>query len=140
MCNAVTSACHSRKTSHWVLWCNFCAGHHIDPFLQNLSDSVPYLQAFAASYRDGRLSPSGRPVRAERVSDALLSVAQKFTPMGTEDSRKMAHGVIEYRTQSQLQSFEKNNPTPVRVKPVPIRLSSLPTKPILPQKAQQLPI
>ena len=34
----------------------------------------------------------------------------------------MAHRVIDYRIQSQLWSFEKNNPAPVRVKPVPITL------------------
>ena len=43
MYNAVTPAYASRKTSHWALWCNFCAGHHIDPFLKNLLDNLPYL-------------------------------------------------------------------------------------------------
>ena len=122
MCNAVTPAYTSRKTAHWVLWCNFCAGHQINPFLQNLSNLVPYLQVFAARYRDGRLFPSGRPIRAKTVFDALLSAAQKFTRMGTEDPWKTAHGVIDYRIQSQLRPFEKNDPAPVRVKSVPITL------------------
>ena len=42
--------------------------------------------------------------------------------MGTEDPRKMAHRVIDYCIQIQLQLFEKNNLAPVRVKPVPITL------------------
>ena len=112
----------SRKNSHWALWCTFCAGHRIDPFLRNLSDPIPYLQVFAAIYQDGRISPSGRPIRAKTVSEALLSVAQKFTRTGTEDPRKTAHSVIDYRIKSQLRSFEKNDPAPIHVKPVPITL------------------
>ena len=42
--------------------------------------------------------------------------------MGTADSRKTTHGVIDYRIQSQLRLFDKNDSAPVRVKPVPITL------------------
>lgn len=42
--------------------------------------------------------------------------------MGTQDPRKTTNGVIDYRIQSQLRSFEKTDPAPVRVKPVPITL------------------
>ena len=68
------------------------------------------------------MSPNGRPFWAKIVSNALLSVAQKFTRMGTEDPWKTVHGVIDYQIQSQLRSFENNNLTPVRVKCVPITL------------------
>ena len=88
MSNAVTAAYASQQTSHWLLRCQFCLAHHIDTFLQNLSDSVPYLQVFAAIYRDSQISLSGRPVRAKTVSDALLSVASKFTRMGANDPKK----------------------------------------------------
>ena len=42
--------------------------------------------------------------------------------MGTKDPRKMAHIVIDYWIQSQLRPFEKNDPAPIRVKPIPITL------------------
>ena len=51
-----------------------CSAHHIDPFLQNLSNSVPCLQVFAARYREGQISPSGQPIWAKIIFDALLSV------------------------------------------------------------------
>ena len=87
--NAVTAAYAARKISHWAFWCTFCDGHHIDPFLQNLSDPVPYLQVFDALYRDGRISLSGRTIQTKTVSDALLSMAQKFTQFGTTNPRKI---------------------------------------------------
>lgn len=70
MTNAVITPYAIRKTSYWALWCTFCNGSHINPFLQNLSNPVTYLQFFAVQYSDGSISPSGRPVRAKAAPDA----------------------------------------------------------------------
>jgi hypothetical protein len=65
-------------------------------------DPVPILQIFGARYRDGRIAPSKKLVRAGSVDDALRAVGQTFARMGSKDIRKDSLGNIDFRLQRQL--------------------------------------
>ena len=108
--------------SHWLLWVDFCAECSVDPWFHDGQDPIPYLQVFAARYRDGRLAPRGQPVRSGTVSDALRSVGQAFQSVGARDIRLNPHGRLDFRLTRQLRSYSKQDPPPTRVKPVPIQV------------------
>jgi hypothetical protein len=114
----------SRKAkSHWDKWTAFCHSLGQPPLLPNVSanDKVVLLQVYALRYRD-RLSPSGGPVRAATVGDALCAVGQTFALLGAPDPRKDSLGNIDYRLRLVLRSFSRKDPAPHRVKPVPISI------------------
>jgi hypothetical protein len=107
---------------HWALWhtyCNSLGLHPTHPTL--LSNPVPLLQVFATRYRDGRLAPSGRLVRHRTVEDVLRSVGQAYARLGAQDPR-LNVGQIDSRIQRQLRAYQRVDPPPVRVKPIPIAL------------------
>lgn len=108
--------------SHWERWCTFCHNHHLDPYLQDHTDPVPVIQVYAQRYRDGRLAPSGQPVKSRTVEDVIRAIAQKQTSLGGRDPRLNAHGKIDYRLSRQLRSYTLDDTPPVRVKPIPITI------------------
>jgi hypothetical protein len=64
-----------------------------------------------------------QPVRAETVADAIRVVGQKYKQLGSRDFRlDRFTGQLDFRLQRQLQSFEKQDPPPTRVKPTPLLL------------------
>jgi integrase len=114
----------SAKANHtWELWLDFCATHNIDPWFQSDSDPLPILQIFGHRYRDGRLSPSGKPVRHGTISDAMRMVGQSYRLLGAQDFRiDKFTGQLDFRLQRQLRSYAKQDPAPGRVKPIPIQV------------------
>ena len=124
--SGVTRRTARTKDSHWKAWLSFCSDFHIDPYL-DYHDPIPYLQTFAQLYRDGTCSPSKRPVRASTVANALCSVGQAFLRMGRRDPRLPAHtpgSGIDFRLRRQHASWNKADPPPTRVRPIPITLVS----------------
>jgi hypothetical protein len=120
-----TGVVSSRATAadnHWTRWTNFCIANQLDPLLCNVADPIPFLQIWGARYRDGRAAPSGQPVRAGTVEDALRAVGQTFASLGAKDIRKDSVGNIDFRIQRQLRSYRKEDPSPSRVKPIPIQV------------------
>ena len=109
-------------SGHWETWAAFCAQLAFDPFLANIEDPVNILQVFAKKYRTGKLAPRGKNVRSRTVEDALRSVGQTFSGVGTSDPRLNASGDIDFRLQRQLSCYKKQDPPPNRVKPVPIQV------------------
>ena len=113
----------SRARAHnltWLRWRRFCQTLGTDESLTDVSDPVLILQLFAQRYRDGRLAPSGRPVRSRTVEDALRAVGQGFARLGTSDPRLTSSGSIDFRLQRQLRGYTRADPPPDRVKPIPI--------------------
>ena len=108
--------------NHWTRWLDYCDDHGLDPFLRNYKDPVPILQVFGQRYRDGRIAPWGRPVKSRTVEDALRAIGQKYASLGTKDLRKDSTGAIDFRIQRQLRSYKRDDPPPIRVKPVPVSL------------------
>ena len=79
----VTAAYSQKKDGRWILWHDCCLSQSIGPFLTGIQDPIPYLQVFAQRYQDGQISSGNKAVRSRTVSDALCSVGQKFSRLGT---------------------------------------------------------
>ena len=110
-------------TTYATLWSSFCEQHHLDPYLSSTPDPVPWLQVFACHVRDGRLSASHQPVRSSTVADALNFVAQTFTVLGQADPRLAPHSThLDFRLARLLRGYEKSDPPPIRVKPIPLSI------------------
>lgn len=112
----------SAALGHWATWCEYCSVLRLDPTLQKHEDPVPFLQVFLYRYRTGIIAPSRQQVRSRTVEDALRSVGQAFTSVGSLDPRKDSRGSIDFRLQRQLACYKKQDPPPNRVKPIPVQL------------------
>jgi hypothetical protein len=89
------------------------------PHLPGISDPIPL---FAQRYRSGQLAPSGRPVRAGTVADALTALGQAFSSVGAPDPRYNATGQVDIRLHRLLQCFSKTDSPPSWVKPLPVQV------------------
>ena len=109
-----------KKDAHWDVWLDYCRTVGCDPHLADIDDPVPYLQVFAHRYRDGRIAPSGRTVKSQTVSDAVRSVGQRFSRMGSVDPRLDSYGNLDFRLTRQFRGYKKTDPAKLRVKPLPV--------------------
>jgi hypothetical protein len=108
---------------HWERWELFCSELGIDPRLRGeieADDPIVFLQVFAQRYRDGRLAPSGQPVRSRTVEDAVRAIGQTFALLGASDPRLTASGKQDFRLGRTWTAFGKEDPPPNRVKPLPV--------------------
>jgi len=105
--------------STWNTWHSFCSTLHIDPTLQSTADPILPLQVFAHRYRRGEISPSKTKVRGKTVGDALRAVGQTLSNMGYADPRLNPSGKLNFRLSRLLSSYNKTDPPPSRVKPIP---------------------
>jgi hypothetical protein len=96
--------------------------HNIEPYLWTWTDPVPILQVFGERYRDGRLTPLKKSVKARTVEDALRAVGQAHARLGGPDPRKDNFGAIDFRIQRQIKSYHKVDDPPRRVKPIPVTI------------------
>jgi hypothetical protein len=92
---------------------------HLDPTLQHTDDPILPLQIFALRYRRGELSPSKTPVRGKTVADALRAIGQMLANLGYSDPRLLPSGKLNFRLSRQLSHYNKMDPPPSRVKPIP---------------------
>jgi hypothetical protein len=111
----------STASTYERIWHAFCEQHELDPYLANAPDPIFWLQVFAARIRDGRISASGKSVRAGTVGDALQLVAQTFTLVGERDPRMIPGTTTMHpRLRLLLKSYSKEDAPPRRVKPIPL--------------------
>lgn len=113
----------NKVANTWKLWMDFCTTHNINPWFPTTSDPLPYLQIFGQRYREGKLTPGNHPVRAGTTADAIRMVGQTYKQLGSRDFRlDRFTGQLDFRLQRQQRSFEKQDPAPSRVKPIPLQL------------------
>jgi hypothetical protein len=120
--SGVTAQRAKAMDNHWTRRDAFCVAHNIDPYLWTWTDPVPILQVFGERYRDGRLPPLKKSVKARIVDDALRSVGQEHTRLGSPDPQKESFGGIYFRIQRQIKSYHNVDDQPRRVKPIPITI------------------
>jgi hypothetical protein len=77
---------------------------------------------FAHRVRTGQLAADGRPVRKRTVEQYLRSVAQIFASVGAPDPRHNSIGQTDFRLSRQFRAYDKKDPPPTRVRPVPLQL------------------
>ena len=112
----------SSSERNWKLWVEFCATHTLSPMDIRPYAAVPLLCVFATRYRDGRIAPSGQPVRSGTVADVLRDVGQTYALMGAPDPRFDAFGNIDIRLRRLLRIWGAADDPPRRMKPIPIQV------------------
>ena len=93
-----------------------------DPLLTGIRDKIPILRVFATRLRTGRLSRSGKRIRAAHVRDEVFHVAKTFVELGAADPRLTISGDVDPRLSSQYKGYYNEDPAPRRVKPLPLSL------------------
>jgi hypothetical protein len=109
----VTSQRAKARENHWSHWDVFCVEHNADPYLQAWEDPIPMLQVFAERYRDGRLDPRKKAVRAHTVEDSIRAVAQVYSLLGAPNPHKDTHAGIDFRVQRQIGAYKKLDSPPL---------------------------
>jgi hypothetical protein len=107
----------------WEIWRTYCHGLNLDPMLLGVADKIPPLQVFAVRVRKGEITPKHQPVRSRTVEEYLRAVGQRFAFLGAKDPRNSPFSNdIDIRIQRQLRAYTKEDPSPRRVKPLPLTL------------------
>jgi hypothetical protein len=117
-----SSRAATAANSTWGIWQRFCFSLGTDEFLSCGTDPLTILQFIAQRYRDRQIGPSKRQVRSRIVEDAVQSVGQGLARLGAQDPRLNTTGSINFRLQRQLAGYAKADPSPTRVKPIPLSI------------------
>lgn len=118
----VVASYNVAQDTSWELWKRFCAELCQDPQLHNVSKPLALLQVFALRVRDGRCAASNKPVHAATVGKALRAVGQKISALGSPDPRLDANGSMHLLLKRQLRHYDKVDPPPKRVAPIPLEI------------------
>lgn len=82
---------------------------------------LPLLQVFAVRYRSGQISASGHATRKCQVEEALRAVGQTLAGLGLPDPRLARFSdKLDFRLRRQLANYQRVDPAPNRVKPIPL--------------------
>ena len=106
----------------WDVWSDFCAQMGFNALLHQYEDPIPILQVFARLLRTGTLAPSKKPIRKRTVESYLRAIGQTHTALGAPDPRQTWSGKTDFRLQRQLAHYQKQDPPPNRVKPLPLQI------------------
>jgi hypothetical protein len=112
----------THTTTAWDKWTEFTTDLSLNPVLQAWPDKIPFLQVFAQQVHTGELSASGNPLRDRSVEDYVRMVGQTFLHVGTDNPRLTSAHVIDFRLQQTIAAWKQSQPTPLRVKPIPIQV------------------
>lgn len=121
----------------WQQWESFCNELGFDPGLSHTNDPIPILQVFGLRWRDGRLAPSGKPVRARTAEDAARHVGQAFSMLGADDPRLNSNGKLDYRLTRTFKFWKREDGPSQRRRPVPKAVLLKLTTVTLSRKTQQ---
>ena len=122
MQHGVATSRQRADLTNWSIWSTFCADLGVPSDLAYISDPIPLLQIFAHRVRAGVLAAKGRRIKKRSVEQYLRSVGQIFAILGAQDPRLDRVGKIDFRLRRQLSAYEKEDPAPTRVRPVPLQL------------------
>ena len=115
------SRCRADITA-WGKWNAFTAWLGVSADLSDVSDPIPILQIFAHRVRSGVLAAKGQPIKKRSVEQYLRSVGQIFASVGAQDPRLDQLGKLDFRLRRQLAKYQKDDPAPTRVRPIPLTL------------------
>jgi hypothetical protein len=118
-------------TTYWNIWSNFRLQHNLEPYITQGSDAIYWLQIFAVRVRNGWLSASNNPVRADMVADALTHIGTAHTMANQRDPRLVPGSTaLHPRLTCILNGFQKEDSAPSRkedsapsrVLPIPVQV------------------
>ena len=114
------------RTKHanavWEKWTAFTSELGLDPILTAVQDKVPILQVFAIRVRSGALAlnKQNKGISGRSVEDYIRAVGQTSLALGSSDPRYTDIGQMDFRLTRMWAAYNKKDPPPNRVKPVPI--------------------
>ena len=124
----VVPATATKTEAWWLIWLAKCTEWDINP-IQDPSTTYTsdYLAAFAHEVHTGKITPSGKPCRLGNVETALHAIGQTIALLGPNhhDPRLQPNGKLIFALKRQFQSYEKEDPPPTRVEPLPVELIKL---------------
>lgn len=126
--SGVVPATATKTEAWWLIWLEKCTKWEINPIQDPSSThTADYLAAFAHEVRTGKITPSGKPCRLGNVETALRAIGQTIALLGPNhhDPRLQPNGKLIFALKRQFQSYEKEDPPPTRVEPLPVELIEL---------------
>ena len=126
--SGVVPATATKTEAWWLIWLAKCTEWEINPIQDpSTTHTSDYLAAFAHEVCTGKISPSGKPCRLGNVETALHAIGQTIALLGPNhhDPRLQPNGKLIFALKRQFQSYEKEDPPPTHVKPLPVELIEL---------------
>jgi len=121
--SSVIPKCTQTKDSHWTLWEAYCNELRVDKYLRDVEPKLPFLTVFAVRLLDGSLAPRGKPIKAASVVDYLCTISEEISILGADpDPRYGLNSKLHVLLHQQYRSYDKTDPPPHKVKPIPIQL------------------
>ena len=116
------NADRSRKRANaFGRWSAYCTAFNVDPLLRDVTQPIPFFQAYAYQYRTGAVAPRGKSVGARSPEEAVRFIGQTMQLMGVGDKRfDPATNKIDTRLSNLWKHWTAEDPPPARVKPVPM--------------------
>ena len=94
-----------------------------DPLLKTVEDKIPILQVFLRRVRFGRCAADKHQVKSRTAEEYIRSVAQTYLSLGAKDPRiNDGESDIDFRIRRMLNAYNKKDPPPNRVKPIPVQV------------------
>jgi hypothetical protein len=94
-----------------------------DPLLKTVEDKIPILQVFLHRVRHGRCAADKHQVKSRTAEEYIRSVAQTYLSLGAKDPRiNKDESEIDFRIRRMLSAYNKKDPPPNRVKPIPVQV------------------
>ena len=90
--------------------------------LRGIRDTIPFLQIFNHKVRTVVLAASHKPIHKRSVEQYIHSVVKIFVAVGSPDPRLNNMGAIDFCLGRQLATYEKEDPDPGRVCPLPVSI------------------
>jgi hypothetical protein len=127
------------KNAIWEIWISFCNSCDVNRYLTDVGNPVVFFQVFGERFRDGRLSPSGKPVKSRSVEDAWRKIGQTMADMGYRDYRNILYtNKLVRPLAQQLKGYARDDDPAERVKPVPLAIARHPGTVARTQKEQAI--
>ena len=122
MRHGIASSRSRADATNWRIWATFCADLGIPTDLQGIDDPIPVLQTSQSAFDLASWQQRAKRLRNAKWSNTSAPSARSSPAWGATDPRLDRMGKVDFRLRRQLTCYEKEDPPPTRVRPVPITL------------------
>ena len=126
--SGVVPATATKTEAGWLIWLAKCTEWEINPIQDpSTTHTANYLAAFFHKVRTGKISLRRKPCQLGNMETALCAIGQTIALLGPNhhDPRLQLKGKLIFALKCQFQSYEKEDPPPTSVEPLPVELIKL---------------
>ena len=122
--SAVGTKRNAQQDGHWDKWTQFCTSLGKNPYLEgeDISVQLHLLTSFGIRLRKGDFAAVPLTRGSRTVEDYLRTIASEIASMGSQNPRLDITGRVVPRIALLQRAWSKQDPSPTRVKPIPIQL------------------